>query len=178
VTYDPSFTHQHTHASIASQRSALMSAYRPQYEEGDVEGHTRIHLNTERWRVCETWFSPGMAGVDSAGLGEVLQSVLASFPDSDKGRLAKNVFVTGSPSHLPGLISRLQSTLRPILPPEMPLQIVRAADPSLDSWRGMADFAKREEFSHVSVTKTEYEEWGGDRIRRWWGSNWNSSIVG
>lgn len=52
-------------------------------------GHARIHLNTERWRVCETWFSPGMAGVDSAGLGEVLQSVLAGFPDSDKGRLVK-----------------------------------------------------------------------------------------
>lgn len=52
-------------------------------------GHARIHLNTERWRVCETWFSPGMAGVDSAGLGEVLQNVLAGFPDSDKGRLVK-----------------------------------------------------------------------------------------
>jgi actin-related protein 5 len=28
-----------------------------------------------------------MAGVDSAGLGEVMQNVLARFPDSDKGRL-------------------------------------------------------------------------------------------
>jgi hypothetical protein len=30
-----------------------------------------------------------MAGVDSAGLGEVLQNVLARFPDSDKARLVK-----------------------------------------------------------------------------------------
>lgn len=30
-----------------------------------------------------------MAGVDSAGLGEVIQNVLAGFPDSDKGRLVK-----------------------------------------------------------------------------------------
>jgi len=177
LAYDPTFTHQHTHASIATQRSALISAFRPQYEEGDVEGHTRIHLNTERWRVCETWFSPGMAGVDSAGVGEVLQNVLAGFSDSDKGRFVQNVFVTGSPSHLPGLIPRLQNTLRPILPPEMPLAIVRAADPSLDAWRGMADFAKTEELKHVSVTKVEYEEWGGERIKRWWGGNWNASIV-
>jgi hypothetical protein len=30
-----------------------------------------------------------MAGVDSAGLGEVLQNVLAGFPDSDKSRFAQ-----------------------------------------------------------------------------------------
>ena len=37
-----------------------------------LSGKTRIHLNVERWRVCEAWFSPTMAGIDSAGLGEVL----------------------------------------------------------------------------------------------------------
>lgn len=107
LSHDPTFTDEHTHASLSSQRSALISAFRPQYEEGDVEGmtrdahpndplnifyipgRTRIHLNVERWRVCETWFSPSMAGVDSAGLGEVLQNVLARFSDREKGRLVK-----------------------------------------------------------------------------------------
>jgi actin-related protein 5 len=41
LTHDPTFTVQHTHASITSQRSALISSFRPSYEEGDVEG---IHL--------------------------------------------------------------------------------------------------------------------------------------
>lgn len=124
-----------------------------------------------------------------------MQNILAGFPDSDKGRLVKvcsilnstsaidsqwpaqNVFVTGTPCQLPGLIPRLQSTLRPILPPEMPLEVARAADPSLDAWRGMADFAKTAEFQRVAVTKAEYEEWGGERIKRWWGGNWNSSFT-
>ncbi|KAH7926202.1 actin-like ATPase domain-containing protein [Leucogyrophana mollusca] len=174
LTYDPTFTAQHTHASITSQRSALITAFRPQYEEGDVEGNTRIHLNTERWRVCETYFSPTMAGVDSAGLGEVLQSVLARFSDAEKGRLVKNVFITGAPSHFPGLPTRLYSTLRPILPPEMPLgAIARAADPALDAWRGMAAFANTGGLPDVGVTRAEYEEWGGERVKRWWGGNWN-----
>ncbi|KAH9949526.1 actin-like ATPase domain-containing protein [Amylocystis lapponica] len=176
LTYDPSFTIEHTHASLASQRSALISAFRPQYEEGDAEGRTRIHLSVERWRVCEAWFSPSMAGVDSAGIGEVVQSVLSRFSDGDKGRLVKNVLVTGSPSQLPGLIPRMQAALRPILPPETPLKIVRAAEPSLDAWKGMAAFAKTDEFTRVSVTKAEYEEWGGERVKRWWGGNWNSSV--
>jgi actin-related protein 5 len=59
----------------------------------------------------------------------------------------------------------------------MPIQIVKALDPSLDAWKGMADFSKTEEFKTVGVTRDEYHEWGGERIKRWWGGNWNSSIV-
>lgn len=85
--------------------------------------------------------------------------------------------MTGAPSQLPGLVPRLQSTLRPLLPPEMPLSIVQAADPVFDAWRGMADFAKTAGFAQVGVTKAEYEEWGGERIKRWWGSNRNASFI-
>ena len=52
-------------------------------------GKTRIHLNTEQWRVCETWFSPNMAGVDSAGIGEVVQNILAAFSTAERARLAQ-----------------------------------------------------------------------------------------
>ncbi|KAH9977560.1 actin-like ATPase domain-containing protein [Russula compacta] len=177
LTHDPTFGIEQTHAALSSQRSAFMSAFRPQYIDGDVEGRARIHLSIERWRVCETWFAPSMAGVDSAGLGEVLQNVLASFSITDRALLVQNVFLAGTPARMPGLSDRLHATLRPILPPEMPLRIVRAADPSLDAWRGMAAFAQTEEFARVGVTKAEYEEWGGERVRRWWGGNWNASVM-
>jgi len=176
LLHDPTFTTEDTHASISSQRSALLSAFKPIYDEGDLEGRSRVHLNVERWRVCETWFSPSMAGVDSAGLGEVLQNVLARFSDGEKGKMVQNVFVTGTPSRLPGLQPRVHCTLRPILPPEMTLEVKSASDPSLDAWRGMADFAKTDELSKVSVTREEYEEWGGERIKKWWGGNWNLSM--
>lgn len=38
LAHDPTFTAQETHASMATQRSALMSAFRPSYNEGDIEG--------------------------------------------------------------------------------------------------------------------------------------------
>ncbi|KAJ6573856.1 chromatin remodeling complex subunit [Mycena vulgaris] len=173
LAHDPSFTAQHTHASLASKRSELISTLRPTYDESNVEGLCRIHLSTERWRVCETWFSPAMAGVDSAGLGEVVQNVLARFSDAEKERLVKNVFLAGGPSQFPGLIPRLHATLRPILPPEMEISIVRAADVADDPWRGMARFARTEEFADVGVTRAEYDEHGGERVHKWWGGNWN-----
>ncbi|KAG6874163.1 hypothetical protein C0995_005581 [Termitomyces sp. Mi166 len=177
LAHDPTFTHKETHASITSQRSALISAFRPIYEEGDIEGHSRIHLNVERWRVCEAWFSPIMAGIDSAGLGEVAQNVLSRFTDSEKSRLVKNIFLTGAPSQLPGLVPRLLATLRPNLPTEMPIEVIQAKDPMLDAWKGMASFALTREFAKVGVTRQEYEEQGGERVRRWWGGNWNGGFI-
>lgn len=53
LAYDPTFTTQQTHASMASQRSALISAFRPQYEEGDIEGlsiplHSQVDILKRR----------------------------------------------------------------------------------------------------------------------------------
>lgn len=64
-----------------------MAAFRHQYEEGDVRGAHRLHLNVERWRVPETWFTPSMAGVDCAGLGEVMEGVLRAFGLEERHRL-------------------------------------------------------------------------------------------
>ncbi|KAF9040596.1 chromatin remodeling complex subunit [Panaeolus papilionaceus] len=188
LTYDPTFTDQQTHASLATQRSALISAFRPVYEEGDIEGGTRIHLSTERWRVCEAFFSPGMAGVDSAGLGEVIQNLIPSFIESrsrpgtldypeDRAKCMQNIFLTGSASRFPGLKERLHSILQSILPPGSPINIVRAENPSLDAWKGMAAFSRTPEFARVGVTRAEYDEYGPERVKKWWGGNWNAAAI-
>ena len=39
LAYDPTFTKQHTHASIISRRSELLTAFKPTYEEGNIEGN-------------------------------------------------------------------------------------------------------------------------------------------
>ncbi len=112
-----------------------MTAFRPQYIDGDVEGlsffslypflgrggidylrtffvgRARIHLSLERWRVCETWFAPSMAGVDSAGLGEVLQNVLASFPIDDRGLLVQVRYPTPPLSLLSDLVFPMLTNL-------------------------------------------------------------------
>ncbi|KAJ3510443.1 hypothetical protein NLJ89_g4666 [Agrocybe chaxingu] len=188
LQHDPTFTNQHTHASITTQRSALITAFRPIYEEGDIEGNTRIHLNTERWRVCEAYFSPGMAGVDSAGLAEVIQNLIPSFIPSrsnptsldylaDRQAVMQNLFITGAASQIPGMKERLHDTLQMLLPPGSKISVTRAEDPLLDAWKGMAAFSQTEEFGRVGMSKAEYEEFGGERVKRWWGGNWNGEVA-
>ncbi|KAG8869755.1 Nuclear actin-protein involved in chromatin remodeling [Serendipita sp. 405] len=89
LEYDPTFSMSQTYASLSTARSKLLESFRPGYGEEDVRGHSRIHLNVERWRCVETWFSPGIAGCESAGLGEVLQFVLSRFKPQQRLRMAK-----------------------------------------------------------------------------------------
>jgi len=174
--HDPSFTAADTYSAITMKRSALMSAFRPKYEEGDVEGTHRVHLNIERWRVPEAWFGPAAAGVDSAGLGELIENILKGFPTEERNRLVKDVFLTGGPALIPGFTERLQTTLRPILAPDTPFTVRLALDPRLDAWKGMACFARSSDYADASISKEEYFEYGGERIKRWWGGNWNGAI--
>ncbi|KAF8605000.1 actin-like protein Arp5p [Ceratobasidium sp. AG-I] len=180
LQHDPSFSPAHTYAAIKQQKSALLTAFRPSYDHPDpdpnpgtrtrdVEGEHRLHFNVERWRVPEVWFQPGIAGVDAAGLGETMASLL---PHTRCGQ----IFLTGGPALTKGMRERVELCVRPLLDPDMPVVAVRAKDPELDAWRGMSRFASTEEFKRVMVTKAEYEEWGGERIRRWWGGNWNNAF--
>lgn len=75
---------------------------------------------------------------------------------------------------MPGLEDRLHAALRPILPPEIPISVRKAENPSMDAWYGMNRLSEAGE--HHGYTKQDYEEHGGERIRRWWGGNWNSTI--
>lgn len=89
LEYDPTFSVEQTYAAVSSARSKLLEAFRPAYAEDDIRGHARIHLNVERWRTVETWFSPNIAGLDCAGLGEVVQFVLSRFKPEQRLRMAK-----------------------------------------------------------------------------------------
>ncbi|KAG8856731.1 Nuclear actin-protein involved in chromatin remodeling [Serendipita sp. 411] len=193
LEYDPTFSMSQTYASLSTARSKLLESFRPGYGEEDVRGHSRIHLNVERWRCVETWFSPGIAGCESAGLGEVLQFVLSRFKPQQRLRMAKvgffllllprddddanddvdqNVFLTGAPAQFPGLSTRVHAAVQEVLEPGAEIDVRVANDPALDAWRGMARFSETEEFARVGVTREIYNEHGPERINRWWGSNW------
>jgi actin-related protein 5 len=95
LEYDPTFSVEQTYAAVSSARSKLLEAFRPAYAEDDIRGHARIHLNVERWRTVETWFSPNIAGLDCAGLGEIVQFVLSRFKPEQRLRMAKVCYICG-----------------------------------------------------------------------------------
>ncbi|KAI6145146.1 hypothetical protein BKA82DRAFT_4016626 [Pisolithus tinctorius] len=97
-----------------------------------------------------------VAGANAARIGEVLQTVPATFTDAEKAQLVKNIYTTGGPSQFCRLLEMAQ-------------------DATMDAWRGMATIANMEEFKDVGVTQWQNKEWGSEQIKRWWGGNWNAA---
>ena len=94
LQYDPSFTEANTLEGRIHAKHALVNAFvrggtDDKFDPEDLAQAHQIHLNVERIRVPETWFQPGMFGIDSAGLGEVAGWVLNGFEEEERRRLMK-----------------------------------------------------------------------------------------
>ena len=75
------------------------------------------------------------------------------------------MFITGGFSSLPGLSSRISTSLQQILPVGTLFSVKRAANPLLDAWRGAAMIAQNAHYKQYAITKKEYEEFGGEYIK-------------
>ncbi|KZO99733.1 actin-like ATPase domain-containing protein [Calocera viscosa TUFC12733] len=176
LAHDPTFDLSLTYAARENRRAALLDAFRPIPAENDLASTYQIWLNTERIRVPEAWFNPSIAGVDCAGLGEVLTGILKSFGEDERVRLIRNIHVTGGPSQIPGLPERLHYELAQSLPFGAPLTIRPAKDARLDAWHGMAQFSRTADLQNSLTTREMYNEWGPERMKAWKGGNWPGAI--
>jgi actin-related protein 5 len=73
--------------------------------------------------------------------------------------------LTGGFTSLPGLAERLLDNIRSIYPVGANVQVRSAKDPLLDAWKGAAKFALTSALKQYSVTRKEYQEYGGEYIK-------------
>ena len=102
LSFDPLFTPAQTFAARSQQQAQLLTAFlrgSDVYNPESLEQSYQLHLNVERSRVPEVWFQPSMAGLDSAGVGEIVEHVLRERTSEERGRMQQ----VRSRSHSPGL---------------------------------------------------------------------------
>eukprot|EP00775_Hariotina_reticulata_P012512 gene12512-12646_t len=154
-----------------------------------AEDHQLV-LGVERIRVPELLIQPtALAGVDQAGLPEVVAACLRRLPKHISAAVAAGgVILTGGSVLFPGMIARLQSELGSIRPPEHPMPFFMSAEPLLDTWRGAAALAAGHNNSSSAgggvmggmfgdpfaadsgaLTRAAYEEAGPDYLREFRG---------
>lgn len=193
LEHDPNFHHEDTfavqetfdwknlvlHKFIHGPRQSLTVAMQTEGHDADellnnpevIRRNHQLHVNVERIRVPEIYFQPHIAGVDQAGITELIQNILER--NSDKnfevgGQLRafiENIFLTGGGSLLPNFEERIRLDLRSLLPSGAPLHVYKAKDPQIDPWRGMQKWSFTDEAEQSYVTKQEYEEYGPEYIK-------------
>lgn len=101
LAYDPTFTIDHTAERLALRKHQVLNAFvrglAPDdpidtYDPNSLEHNSQLHINVERIRVPEVVFQPHIAGVDQAGLGEIIEHVLRGFTSEERDRLTKVPF--------------------------------------------------------------------------------------
>ncbi|AAS51667.2 ADL253Cp [Eremothecium gossypii ATCC 10895] len=176
LEHDPHFTEEDTLDAQYDWRNSTLHLFlrgpRPHDSENIHEQH-QMHINVERIRVPEVIFQPSIGGLDQAGVVELCETVLLKKFDSSRRalsatceKMAKNVFITGGNTKLPGIRERIVREFTGFLPVGTELKVTLAKDPSLSAWKGMAKFASDPTSYKSSIlTKREYEEYGPEYIK-------------
>ena len=131
-------------------------------EEDDKQddNDVSITLNNERISVPELLFTPSDAGIEQAGVAQlVLQSIEAS-PEPLRPVLWNNVLITGGNANFRQFRSRLEHDLRALAPAECKVRVRVAPDPINASWQGGSLKAQGRFFQEETVSKAEWEEFG------------------
>lgn len=171
LEHDPKFTLDDTAERQAMRKHQLLNAFirglapddpLDTYDPESAEHNSQLHMNVERARVPEVIWQPHMAGLDQAGLAEIVEHVLRGFGETERQRLTQNIFVTGGNTLVPNFDARLRTSLQPSLPVGHPLNIVRPYDPHFDAWRGLTKWSGSEEGQSARITKADYDERGKD----------------
>jgi actin-related protein 5 len=175
LQYDDDFSTKDTLEAQNDWTKSLLHAFlrgaRPADAESAREAN-QIHLNVERIRVPEVVFQPGIAGVDQAGLVEIMEGIaMGRFSDPSQQRaLLHDIFLTGGNTSFLSFEERLARELRAVLPTDIELNVRKASDPILDAWRGAAAWWSSTPASDrqaATVTREEYLEKGSDYIKVW-----------
>lgn len=173
LEFDPTFSEKDTIEAQNDWTKSVMHAFlrgaRPFDPESQREAH-QIHLNVERIRVPEVAFQPGIAGVDQAGLIEIIEGVvMGRFSDkAQQTALLKDVFLTGGNTSFQTFEERLSNELVAVLPNEYTINVRKAKDPILDAWKGAADWwssSNHSDRAAATVSRAEYLEKGSDYIK-------------
>ena len=170
LQYDPNFTENQTLEAQSDWTKSLIHAFlrgpRPFDHESQKEAH-QIHLNLERIRVPEVVFQPAIAGLDQAGLVEIVADIVNQRfrTTEDREVVLRDIFLTGGNTLFRGFEERLKGELRAVLPIEASLHVRRAGDAVNDAWKGAAQWAMEPGFAGIAVTREEYLEKGADYLK-------------
>ena len=181
LQYDPSFTESNTLEAQSDWTKSLVHAFlrgpRPFDPESQKEAH-QIHLNVERIRVPEVVFQPAIAGLDQAGLIEIVADIINQRLTStqDRDAILKDIFLTGGNTLFKGFQERFTGDLRAVLPIESFLSTRHASDPIYDAWKGAAQWSREPGFRKSSIAREEYLEKGAEYLKvRLFALNFNIS---
>jgi actin-related protein 5 len=170
LQYDPNFTEEHTFEAQSDWTNSIIHSFVHgpwPFDPESARDKNQVHLNIERLRIPEVVFQPVIAGVDQAGVGEIACDIFTQRLTDPllRSKIMNDVFLTGGNTLFQGFEERLQEELRSVLKNTMPMHVRKAKNPTMDAWRGAAQWASRSSSKPAFVSREEYLEYGSEYFK-------------
>jgi len=155
-----------------------------QYQYNYYQENDYFILGVEQFRCAELLFKPYIIGIDQAGIIEIISQIFKNMSSDTQINLAKNIFLTGGNTNYPFLKERIYHDLRSYLPVGIDINIIKAEDPILDTWKGARLFfndtygdknGKNDLTNSIYITRKEYDEYGIDYFKEHFCGNANTN---
>lgn len=116
-----------------------------------------VTVDGARFLCPEGLISPAVWGLDNQGLPYLVSKAIMAAGIDSRRQMAKNIYLCGGGSQIPGLASRLEAEVEKLLPSALQVQV--HAHPFRDhaSFLGATVFAELQVFDRMCVSREEWE---------------------
>jgi len=124
----------------------------------------RIHLGQERFKCAEILFNPSLIGVESFGVHEMVMESIKKCEIDVRAHLYANVLLGGGTTMLPGFGHRLLGEICRLAPKNTKVNLIAHPERRYAVWRGGSILAAHPQFQPLWITRSIFEESGGEVI--------------
>ena len=87
--------------------------------------HRKIELpESARFNAVEGLFNPEIWGIDGQGIHKLIHKAIQSSSMDLRREMARNIYLCGGMSRIPGLKDRLEKELKVLLPPALTVKVI------------------------------------------------------
>jgi len=125
-----------------------------------------VSIASERFRVPEVLFNPGMIGKEAPGIHQLIQDSISKSDIDLRRALYENIVLSGGTTMFTGLEQRLQAEVGKLAPSSVKTRVIAPPERKYSVWMGGSILSGLSSFQDMWITKDEYEEAGQSIVHR------------
>jgi len=136
--------------------------------QDQINDFKKIELpESARFNAVEGLFNPEIWGIDGQGIHKLIHKAIQSSSMDLRREMARNIYLCGGMSRIPGLKDRLEKELKALLPPALTVKVNCSEYSYHSAYLGAFKFIQQPEYSKLFITRQDWATENVNCLRKW-----------